>query len=111
MTIDRIAAQRASNAYDYTNTVSTTGAKSSQEVGALSANSPQPTGNEGVAPDAKVTLSPDAQTFAKALQSAQQQSDVRPDRVADVRSRLAEIQARLEVDTSTLAAKMLGIKS
>ncbi len=56
--------------------------------------------------DATVTLSPGAQMFARALVAAKSTPDVRADRVAALRARIA--QGDGEIDVNALAQKLMG---
>jgi negative regulator of flagellin synthesis FlgM len=56
--------------------------------------------------DATVSLSPGAQIFARALAAAQSTPEVRADRVAALRARIA--QGGGEVDVNALAQKLMG---
>jgi hypothetical protein len=104
MAIDTTTLQRANAIYsDAQSRVGTSAA------GVSATSSAQGPSDTPAAPivGATVTLSPDAQRFAAALAQAQVTPDVRPDRLAAVRAKLAA-QNGDGIDTDALAAKLLG---
>jgi flagellar biosynthesis anti-sigma factor FlgM len=107
MNIDRTTSQRASEAYadnSIRQPTTTSGANATQ--------GPQNVGDSGsaqtnaVSAGATIKLSPQAQLFAQALAAAQATPDVRADRVAAARARLANGDG--EGDVTALAGKLLG---
>lgn len=107
MPIDRTTSQRASDAYaDRTirQPTMTSGAKATQGPNNAGADAAAQPG--AVSAGATIKLSPQAQRFAQALAAAQATPDVRADRVAAVRAKLASGDDG--VDVTTLADKLLG---
>ena len=107
MNIERALSQRAGEIYmsggqDKVN--ASAGANASQEVRDVSDTS--------AGAGATVSLSPGAQIFARALAAAQSTPDVRADRVAALRARIAQgaggSGAGGEVDVNALAQKLMG---
>lgn len=65
------------------------------------------TGSRGNRRLDQVALSSEAQSFARALQSVQSRTDVRPDRVAALREQIAG--GRYHVDADAIAARLAEV--
>jgi len=113
MQIDRSTSQRANDAYaqhmlrqQHPNSpVGVTTTQGPQRTTATTGAGASTSPNAEIAASATVSLSSNAQTFARALAAAQHTPDVRADRVAALRARFAG--GNLEVDATKLAASML----
>lgn len=106
MTLQRTDAQRASTAYTTVLNRVRNGAPVGVNPTSAATDPAATSPTNATQAGAVITLSPSAKLFAKALASAQFAPDVRADRVAAVRARLAQNPS--SVDIESLAAKMLG---
>jgi flagellar biosynthesis anti-sigma factor FlgM len=106
MTI-RALTQRASNAYDAARLPGQLTTPSGVPVPQDLTGGTPPAANAAgsVPPDAVVTLSPDAKSFARIMAAANNVPDVRADRVALARARMA--RGEVGNDVQSLAAKIL----